>query len=463
MPLVLAGMLAACGGDSSDDLVVVSESARADFAASRIDSSADASLTCTTPGAACDAEIAALTDSAFNAMSPFVDGLDMAQLEDAIGAGVSYSVQTGLEYDELEFTYTNPTASQGTTVTINGGLNADGYASTGSTPVNNDNQGVYADESAPQADPNGDAGWYFINASAGDKVNYYFYADGGAASQSYTMDDLRSLEAVTKLYKTSTDYFFNIYTLRENDGNDAGSFYRSRITLTSGDFPVASAPATYTGEFNRDAAVTGDLEFTVGGTTLYSTGNSSLADIGAEEIFLIALGTNSGAAAGDIELTATEFTLGLQSGDVVIKPVAASEVSEQLFRNTFDAIAGDAGADMPFYLEITSGTDAFNGLVFEIAGGRTTFTASLVGGADLTLAQSILLEKLDRGDGYNALVPEAVFDPETESLVFDFGTALELADITGLTATIYNDAGLTEMLGDISIDADGRVTTLSYP
>ncbi len=422
-------------------------------AARQVSSSTAAATACVMPGAACDAEIDALTDSAFTNMAPYVPGLDMTQLETAITEAVNYAVGTNGDYSNIQFTYTAPGTSLGSSIVINPGLNADGYVSGGNTPVINDDQGIYADENAPVAAPDGDNGWYFKNSSAGDKVNWYLYADDGSASSHYTIADLRNLQTTVKHYVAGADYFFNIYTLRENDGDDAGSFYRSRVTLVSSDFGSVMADTTYTGEFNRDVAASGDLTFDVGGTTLFSTGASSIDDINDEQIFLIAFSTNSGAAVDSIELLLKSFTLGFTGGDVTLTPVAAHATSEAIFSQTLST--------SPMYLEIQSGTDTFDGLVFKLTGGGSTFSVERVDTGPITLAQSVLLEKLDRGDGFNALVPEAVFDPDSARLVFDFGTALKLEDIASLNAIIYDDDTLMNVIGSISIGADGMATSFS--
>lgn len=449
LPLALAGTLAACGGDSDDDVILTTEQ-RASFAASRIVPTTQAVVACQTDGPVCDAEISAVTDSAFTRMSAYVPGLDMTLLETSIEAAVDYALQTDGEYPDIAFRYTDPDASQGTSVVINGGLNADSYASGGSTPVINDEQGIYADEGAPLADPEGDSGWYFINDQAGKKVNWYLYADDGSAETGYTMGDLRSIMTTVDIRNTNTDFFFSLYTLRENDGNDV-AWYRSKVTLTSADFDVPST-GVYTGEFNRDVAPTADLEFTVSGgpNTVFSTGNSSIEDIAGERLFLMAFSTNSGAAVNDIELLLSEFTFGFSDGSFTITPAAAAVGSDQNFENI---------SASPAYISISSGTELFDGLVFELTGGGSTYSASLVGGGEITLAHKVLLEKLDRGDGYNALVPEAVFDADAGRLVFDFGTALAPADVANLSAEIYSDAGLTTAIGQIDVDADGIATS----
>lgn len=445
LPLIAMAALSGCHTEEKDPTTQALTRA----AAQSISTATNATTACVTPGATCDTEIDALTDSAFTKMSTYLPDLDMTQLHDAIEDAVTYSVGTDGEYPELSFVYTDPSASQGASVLINGGVNGDSYAGSGSTPLINDEQGVYADEQAPLAAPDGEAGWYFKNSVAGQKVNYYIYSDDGSSSTPQTIADLRSIMATVKHYVAGADYFFNIYTLKENDGNDV-AWYRSRVTLVSSDFGSVMADTTYTGEFNRDAAVTGDLTFDVGGSTVYSTGNASLTDIADERIFLIAFGTNSGAAADSVELTVKDVTLGFSSGSVKLVPVAAHATSDANFENTLAAET---------YMQITSGTDLFNGLVFKLNGGGSTFTATLVGGGDITLAQRVLLEKLDRGDGYNALVPEAVFDPTTGTLVFDFATALTLADLANLSAALYSDAGLMTNIGAINIAADGIDTS----
>lgn len=92
---------------------------------------------------------------------------------------------------------------------------------------------VYADAAPAKKDPQGDEGWYYKNDGDGgfNKINWYFYADSDAIA--VTVGDLSSLYAVAEVRSDSTDNFhLAYYTIRQNDGNDAGSWYRSRQVYT---------------------------------------------------------------------------------------------------------------------------------------------------------------------------------------------------------------------------------------
>lgn len=89
----------------------------------------------------------------------------------------------------------------------------------------NTNASVYADGEKGVADPTGRTGWFFTNTSAGKKVNWYFY--NGA--DNITLGNF-SAYAVVTTDDVSNDNapFFGVYTAKQNDGQDAASWYRSR-------------------------------------------------------------------------------------------------------------------------------------------------------------------------------------------------------------------------------------------
>jgi len=449
--------LAACGGSDSDGpgdgAVSPAE------AASNIKSAQSAIEACTKNGnefattsdAKCGAEIAALTDSAFTRMEPQLPELDMKQLKSAITSAVEYAVETGQRYS-LDFTFSEPDGSEGSTVTINPVMAGDRLASSEPTPVINHDRGVYADQDEPAEAPDGSPGWYFRNDSDGSKVNWYMYAFEPDSSVQPTFKDLQFLEArVTHVSETDNNYyFFNVYTRPQDDGNDC-SWYRSRVTLVAKE---STKSQTSLIRWDRKNQRSGDaVAYEVGDlTTALSTSgcnsDGSIDEINGQRLYLISFETNSNVDKNDVDILLEEMTLGFSDGEETVLPVHASEPSDDNF-----VTAVPDGA--PF-IEISSNTALFDGLIFELEGSRARYDVSRTDGEDMTVAQKILLEKLDRGEGYNALVPEAVFNPTADSLVFDFGTDLTQADLANLQAKVYSDKALTNRVSTITIGSDGR-------
>lgn len=84
---------------------------------------------------------------------------------------------------------------------------------------------VFADGEKGTQDPQDRPGWYFTNTAPGKKVNWYFYA----GADGLKLGDFSAYAIVTS-DDTSNDNapFFGVYTAKQNDGQDAASWYRSR-------------------------------------------------------------------------------------------------------------------------------------------------------------------------------------------------------------------------------------------
>jgi len=100
-----------------------------------------------------------------------------------------------------------------------------------STTLLNTNQTVYADGSRGFADPNQQvSGWYYKNSlDVTDKINWYFMGNLNP-QQTMNLTSLTSGYVVINYRSGAEIPFFSIYTSREFDGNDAGAWYRSRLT-----------------------------------------------------------------------------------------------------------------------------------------------------------------------------------------------------------------------------------------
>lgn len=180
---------------------------------------------------------------------------------------------------------------------------------------------IFADEGQAHAPPKTspfkyDEGWYFKN-SAGlldpqgnptTKINWYI-SDGG---YNRATANLETLGAVFDFHQipSSGDLFFQVYTKMKNDGNDAGSWYRTRLTYLIEPSSV--------GEFFVHLGV--DIPEVAPDLTrlpISSTPSSVLGQNDAdEEILFISVGTNSAALADSVEFTLNS-SFELYSGDCV--------------------------------------------------------------------------------------------------------------------------------------------------
>ena len=90
---------------------------------------------------------------------------------------------------------------------------------------------VTADGAQATLDPLGSGGWYYQNAGGGEKVNWYFFGQGGGAlTELVTLADLNSVYGFFRPRSDTTRIpFAALYTAPTGDGNDAATWYRSRI------------------------------------------------------------------------------------------------------------------------------------------------------------------------------------------------------------------------------------------
>jgi hypothetical protein len=93
-----------------------------------------------------------------------------------------------------------------------------------------DNANVYADSYRPKADPSGREGWFFKNDGGFpvNKVNWYFFNNTMAT---VTKEQLNSLYMVATVDTPDNRPYLAYHTARKNDGQDAASWYRSRLVF----------------------------------------------------------------------------------------------------------------------------------------------------------------------------------------------------------------------------------------
>ncbi len=98
--------------------------------------------------------------------------------------------------------------------------------------LSNEDSTIYADAKKGLADSNNLSGWNFKNEYQGEKVNWYFL-NSFLIDKQIKLSDLKGMYVVARIYNEK-EFFFSVYTKRENDGNDV-SWYRSRRTYLTTD------------------------------------------------------------------------------------------------------------------------------------------------------------------------------------------------------------------------------------
>jgi hypothetical protein len=196
---------------------------------------------------------------------------------------------------------------------------------------------VYADSSVPpQADPSGAGGWYFRNDAPSTKINWYPYA--GVGSQ--VLGDITSIYMVVTFASIASLPFIGIYTKKTGTG-DAGSWYRSRIVYESFSSPP-QVGTTYLVYWGVDPGVYPELP------RLNITGTQAANSIGprapTEEILTYSWGTNSGAAVGNVQMTAREMGHRI-AGIATACPLVHVGASAAQFQAVNTEVTGAANTD----------------------------------------------------------------------------------------------------------------------
>ena len=169
---------------------------------------------------------------------------------------------------------------------------------------------IKADQGTPIANPvDVGLGWYFTNSGASspnNKINWYFV--GGDVKR--LLGSVYANTARCKIYNNTSLQdlpFISIYTKPQGAG-DAASWYRSRQSwlVSSGDQSLISSGDTVLLVQGSDPV---DVDKDI---THYSLVKDGLFSVGPqaddEEIFLIALSTDSGATLNSVQFALEKFT-----------------------------------------------------------------------------------------------------------------------------------------------------------
>jgi hypothetical protein len=186
--------------------------------------------------------------------------------------------------------------------------------------VYEDNAQVYADGAQPVASPHGREGWYFKNTSAGRKINWYFFS---VTQETVLLGWNSPFWAVVTLHQLTLP-FLTLYTVKKNDGQDAASWYRSRISYVG---TPTSVPGTYLLHVGADPGVFTGLPRIPLTKESFSARGPQAAD---EVIMTAVVSSNSSDAVNTTEFTCSRASFAGNDVSFRIKSDMTIERAKQL-------------------------------------------------------------------------------------------------------------------------------------
>ena len=158
----------------------------------------------------------------------------LKELSDALGGDENFAATISGQIGSLQSGLTSETAAREAAIT---GVNSSLSSIVASSNVFfEDNVNVYADSAPGIKDPEGRDGWYFVNNTAGKKINWYFF---NYTMATVTKGQLGSMYMVATVDTPDNRPYLAYYTARKEDGRDAASWYRSRLVF----LPASPIPA----------------------------------------------------------------------------------------------------------------------------------------------------------------------------------------------------------------------------
>ena len=293
-------------------------------------------------------------------------------------------------------------------------------------------------------------GWYFKNDSLTSKINWYIPS---SANTTMTLADYDTSYALVNLRTlgTGASVFFNVYTKRQNDGNDAGTWYRSRVTYADASLFVGesdTAKLVHTGT-NPSSIFPGIDRIQLPIESTEGNGAST------EEILVISVATSTVQQEqyiGNTEFVMTNF--GMYKGSIRSDYILKSEDNRQVLLSDEDILqpknnytAGSDGdtykIDNPSlnnnYVVITPSEDITGtGITLEGING-----ANIDGNATFTwnVNREIVLKRSGVGTW------ETYFTSESSVLTLD--TSAKFSNFTASWNTEYSNIGT--VIGDITV------------
>lgn len=234
--------------------------------------------------------------------------------------------------------------------------------------------GVYADAKPPSPIPSshlallGQDGWYFKNVAAGNKINWYSLAPMNTNGVS-KVGDLAELAMSLKLINKASNPYFTVYTkpfgnyvadgYLTNPSIDAASWYHSKATfvidgdVAGNDYGTLENGKNYLYQARIGSGYTVDAtneacEVSKNGFRSIVLKKSPVVSatkgefIPSLDVLFIAIGTDSGAAAGNVEFILHDFTMLSSNGNMVLK-YSNADVMNKYLQDKLEAVYQQLG------------------------------------------------------------------------------------------------------------------------
>ena len=234
--------------------------------------------------------------------------------------------------------------------------------------------GVYADAKPPSPIPSsqlaslGQDGWYFKNAVAGNKINWYSMAPANVNGVS-KVSDLGELAMSLKLVNKVSTPFLTVYTkpfgnyvangYLTNPSIDAASWYHSKATFTvdgdiaGNDYGTLENGKQYLFQARVGSGYTADAtnescEVNKNGFRSIVLKKSPVVSatkgefIPSLDILFIAVSTDSGSAAGNVEFVLHDLTMMSSNGNMVLK-YSNADVMNKYLQDKLEAVYQQLG------------------------------------------------------------------------------------------------------------------------
>lgn len=233
---------------------------------------------------------------------------------------------------------------------------------------------VYADAKAPSPIPSsqlaalGQDGWYFKNVAAGNKINWYSLAPMNSNGVS-KVADLAELAMSLKLVNKASTPYFTVYTkpfgnyvangYLTNPSIDAASWYHSKATfvidgdVAGNDYGTLENGMNYLFQARVGSGYTADAtnescEVNKNGFRSIVLKKSPVVSatkgefIPSLDVLFIAVSTDSGSAAGNVEFILHDLTMMSSNGNMVLK-YSNADVMNKYLQDKLEAVYQQLG------------------------------------------------------------------------------------------------------------------------
>lgn len=323
------------------------------------------------------------------------------------------------------------------------------------------NAQVYADAQPGVQDPSGQLrdGWYYTNASAGQKINWYYF--DGINNATVTLGAM-SAYAVMTFDGLGSMPLLAVYTKPTGSGDLMPGFARSRVVY-SGSSTGLTIGKKYLVYFGENPTVHPELPRV---QLVKSTSSSAGSQGASEEVLTVSFGSNSGASVGSVKFMTESLGIWSESykHEVSLRIRQASQLSlnnEQAARAAADSalqsaidaeaaarIAGDSAAQSSVAAEQAARELADSALQAAIAAEQ----------ARAETAESGLQSQIDTEKGrIDAILLASDADKDSFAEIVNLINSVDTENDSAFASYVLsNDAAVAQLQTDLSDEAIAR-------